>query len=249
MRNDTPLRLSPPHRSATDGWLGTRELPGYRAGHVVVKLDDLPRVDPDHLYFDLLLLDANGRAQDHHSGPCSALARQHPIEARSRYVRVVAELVRDAPSRDRGLTAIGQALSFIRESGVEADRLITAAQLLDNVCSTRAVTASLIRVLELSLGEDEAQHEMCSVVAKLARQSGFCDLPTADADDSVFDASLNLAPASAADLERRLLDINQGGLKAQVSYVVQTVGKARARRYLREVVYFDMVPKPDMLGV
>ena len=36
---------------ADDGWVGTRELPGYRAGPVVVKLADLPMVDAEHLYW------------------------------------------------------------------------------------------------------------------------------------------------------------------------------------------------------
>ena len=75
MRNESALRRAPPHRPSTDGWLGTHELPGYRAGNVVARLDDLPEVDPHHLYFDLLLLDAAGHTQDNHSGPCFALAR------------------------------------------------------------------------------------------------------------------------------------------------------------------------------
>jgi len=64
-----------------DGWLGTRELPGYRAGNVVAKLADLPQVDPDHLYFDLLLLDAKGQLRDNHSGPCHALPSGLPQDA------------------------------------------------------------------------------------------------------------------------------------------------------------------------
>jgi hypothetical protein len=40
------------------------------------------------------------------------------------------------------------------ERGVELDGLIAAAQLLDSVCSDRAVTESLTHTLELSLGED-----------------------------------------------------------------------------------------------
>jgi hypothetical protein len=43
---------------------------------------------------------------------------------------VVAELVRHAPSEDRGLSAIGQALTYIRSGGVDSDSLILAAQLL-----------------------------------------------------------------------------------------------------------------------
>jgi hypothetical protein len=168
LRADPALRPTPPHRSPTDGWLGIRELPGYRAGSIVVKLDDLPGVDPDHLYFDLLLLDTGGHTQDYHSGPCYALGRRQSLDERSRFVRVVAELVRHAPGDDVGLTAIGQALTFIRERGIESDRLIMAAQLLDNVCGERAVSASLSYMLELSLGEEEAHLAMCEVVVDLA---------------------------------------------------------------------------------
>lgn len=237
MRNDPALRLAPPHRSTTDGWLGTRELPGYRAGNVVAKLDDLPKVDPDHLYFDLLLLDAGGQLQDNHSGPCHALARQQSLDERSRFVRVVAELVRHAPNDSRGLAAIGQVLTFIRERGVEVHRLVLAAQLLDDACSECAVVASLNHLLELSLGAEEAPRAMDDVVEKLARTSGFGSL---DAD---------VPQRRAVDFDSRLSRINGSGLAAQVSFVVRIVGKARARRYLREVTDFEMVPTPDMFGV
>jgi hypothetical protein len=219
-----------------DGWLGTRELPGYRAGCVVVKLDDLPEVAPDHLYFDLLLLDGSGQAQQTHSGPCQALAREEPLDERSRFVRVVAELVRHAPSDERGLTAIAPALDFIREGGIEPGRLVTAAQLLDNVCSNTAVAASLHHVLELSLGEEEARRALSDVVAKLARGSG-------------ADFWTPATAAEAAGLDEHVDAINSAGLPEQVSYVVQAVGKARARRYLREATAFELVPRADMFGV
>ena len=229
MRNEPTLLPAPPRRPPTDGWLGTRELPGYRAGNIVAKLDDLPGVDPDHLYFDLLLLDAVGQPQDIDCGACHALARQQPLDERSRFVRVVAELVRHAASHEDGLTAIGQALHYIRERGVDPDRLVTAAQLLDKACSEPAVTASLSHMLELSLGEEEARCAMCDVVAGLAR-----------------------APrpqATGSDLDSEVRAINESGLLAQVSFVVRTLGKTRARRYLRDAIYFEMVPKPDMFGV
>ena len=225
------------HRPPTDGWLGTRELPGYRAGNVVVRLGELPEVDPDHLYFDLLLLDDDGRIEDNHSGPCFALARRCPLDERSRFVRVVAELVRHAPDDARGLSAIGQALSFIRERGVEADRLLVAAQLLDSACSERAVVASLGHLLDLSLGPEEAPRTMCDVVVELARRSGF----------DALDADSPQAPA--ADFDSRVSCINNSGLAVQVSYVVRTMGKTRARHYLRKVTDFELVPKPDMFGV
>jgi hypothetical protein len=239
MRSDPALRLAPPHRSPTDGWLGIRELPGYRAGNIVAKLDDLPEVDPDHLYFDLLLLDACGRTQDYHSGPCHALARRQSLDERSRFVRVVAELVRHVPSDDVGLPAISQALTFIRERGVESDRLIIAAQLLDNVCSERAVTASLSHMLELLLGEEEARHAMCEVVADVARFSGSA-LPGAEAAGAQVSSSSNDNCASS---------ISESGLAVQVSYLVRAVGKTRARSYLRDAIYFEMVPTPALLGI
>lgn len=230
MRNDFTLRLPP-----TDGWVGTPELPGYRAGNVIAKLDDLPEVDPDHLYFDLLLLDADGHTQDNHSGSCHAIARQQSLDERSRFVRVVAELVRHAPSDACGLTAIGRALTFIRERGIGVDRLIAAAQLLDDACSERAVIDSLNHMLELSLGPDEARRSMCDVVAGLARSSGFGEL---DADTTLH-----------ADFEARVNGINDSGLAAQVKFIVRIVGKMRARHYLRGVTDFEMVPKPEMFDV
>jgi hypothetical protein len=239
MRNGPTLRLGPPHRSPTDGWLGIRELPGYRAGNIVARLDDLPEVDPDHLYFDLLLLDAGGHTQDYHCGPCFALGRQQSLDERSRFVRVVAELVRHAPGDDVGLTAIGQVLTFIRERGVETDRLIMAAQLLDNVCGERAVSASLSYMLELSLGEEEAHLAMCEVVVDLARTSGAA-LPGAGAAGD---------QASGSDVDNRVRRINSSGLEGQVSYLVRTVGKERARGHLRDVIYFEIVPTPALFGV
>jgi hypothetical protein len=228
-------------RLPTDGWVGTRELPGYRAGCVVVKLDDLPEVCPEHLYFDLLLLDGGGQPQQTHSGPCPALPRAEPLDQRSRFVRVVAELVRHAPCEDRGLTAIAPVLDFIREGGIAPDRLFTAAQLLDNVCGESAVVASLNQVLKLSLGEEEAQRALSDVVARLARSSGRV------AAELGQGTTVDL-PA-APDADPRVEAINDGGLSVQLSYVVRAVGKSRVRRYLREATTFDLVPRPDMFGV
>lgn len=239
MHTGPVVRLPSPPRPPTDGWIGLRELPGYRAGNVVVRLDDLPEVDPEHLYFDLLLLDPGGRTQEFHSGPCIALGRRNSVDERSRFVRVVAELVRHAPGHDGGLTRIGQALSYVRERGIETERLVTAAQLLDNASSESAVAASLADMLELSLGADEAWREMCDVVAQLARRSGF----------AAFDAGAGPMPAAAGDLQRRIDQINGDGLARQLGYVVRTVGKSRARQYLREVTDFQMVPTPSMFGV
>ena len=119
-RDHRPDRADP--EPAADGWLGTEHLPGYRAGAVVVKLDELPAVDPDHLYVDVILLASDGAFLDHHSGPCAALGRTSQRGDRLRFVRVVAELVRHVSLDTRGLAPIGQALRLIRERGVEAAR-------------------------------------------------------------------------------------------------------------------------------
>ena len=220
MRNDPSLRMSPPQRPGADGWLGTRELPGYRAGPVVVRLDHLPEVDPDHLYFDLLLLDAQGRTHDNHSGPCRALTRRHALDDRSRFVRLVAELVRHAAGDGTDLAGMHRALAFIREHGAAPDRLASAAHLLDDACSERAVVDSVQDLLALSLGEDEACRTLGDVVAELSRTSG-------------------CAPLEAA----------HAGLTTQIEYVVRVMGKARARHYLRHVTDFALVPRPEMFGL
>jgi hypothetical protein len=220
--------LGRPHRAPTDGWLGTPELPGYRAGNIVAKLDDLPLVDPDHLYFDLLLLDADGELQDSHSGPCRALARGRSIDERSRFVRVVAELVRHVAGDIRGLSMIGKAVGVLSQRGIDNERLVLAAQLFDEACSADVVIASLQHVLELSLGADEAPRVVGEVVARLA----------------------GTAPAPAdRDAEREIARINAAGLSAQVAYVVARVGKAHARRLLRDAIDFALVPTPELFGV
>jgi hypothetical protein len=238
MQVQTSFPMAPRWRRPGDGWLGAREFPGYRAGNVVARLDDLPEVYPDHLYFHVVLLDPDGHFQDNHSGPCYALARGDSPDERSRFVRVVAELVRHAPSEDRGLTAIGQALTFIRERGVETERLRLAAQLLDGVCTESAVVASLVDLLELTLGPEEAQRSLCDIVADVARRSGLGALAGREGDG-----------AFPADLDQAVARINDRGLAAQVGFVAATVGKAHVRRYLRKAIDFELVPQPHMLGL
>ena len=230
-RDHRPGRAEPD--PAADGWLGTEHLPGYRAGAVVVKLDELPAVDPDHLYVDVLLLGDDGALLDHHSGPCAALGRTSPRADRLRFVRVVAELVRHVSLDTRGLAPVGQALRLIRERGVDAPGLAIAAQLMDKVCDEDVIVASLMRVLELSLGSDEAPRRMRHVVTRLAHESGFGDL-----DDGCIAAS----PHGADDVARKRLS-------AQVLYVVRTVSKVRARHYLRQMTDCTLIPTPDLLGV
>jgi hypothetical protein len=199
---------------ADDGWIGTRELPGYRAGAVVVRLSDLPGVDAAHLYFDLLLLDESGRTEETHSGPCPCLRRDQPLDQRSRFVRVVAELLRHAPDPERGLAGLGAALTFIRENGVEGPQLAAAAQRIDAGSSEAALVASLCHVLTLSFGEQDAGASLGPVLSQVA-------------------------PGVSTS----------GELEEQVRLLVRCVGKAQARRRLREATDFELLPSPDLLGV
>lgn len=161
--------------SSLDGWVGTKELPGYRAGRIVVRLAHLPGVDPEHLYFDLLLLDEGGRAVDNHSGACPSLGIDPPLDERSRFVRVVAELLRHALDDAPTLAAVGPALTYIREQGVATANLVAAAQLLDGVSSEHGVARSLHDLLALSLGEDEARDVLRDVVNRMAGDDAHAD--------------------------------------------------------------------------
>lgn len=153
-----------------DGWIGTRELPGYRAGAVIVRLADLPGVDPTHLYLDVLRLGDDGRTEETHSGPCRGLRRDLPLEARSRFVRVVAELLRHAPDAQRGLAGLGPALTALRENGIEGAQLALAVQQLDAACSEPALVESLVHVLVLSMGEEDAIVSLDTLLERLAPQ-------------------------------------------------------------------------------
>lgn len=221
---------APEHHAARygDRWLGSRELPGYRAGRILVRLADLPQVDADHLYCDLILLDVHGETLDTHSGPCLAMARRHPLRYRARFVRVVAELLRPVVDGVDGLAPLRHALTFLRERGVEFGELAFAARLLDAACSEQVVADSLHHLLALLLGEERARHVVSGVVDGLARESAFG--PWEDGDSG----------------SRR---INKGGLNAQVSYIVQTVGKLRARSYLHEATDVALVPQAEMFGL
>jgi len=228
-----------PKPSSRDGWIGTKELPGYRAGKIVARLDRLPAISEEHLYFDVLLLDSSGRTADNLSGRCYALGPDPSLEERSQFVILVAELLRHAAAEPFGLSGLSRALSFIREHGIGAGRLKSAAQMLDEACGARAVTASLHDMLALSLGEDDARLTLCGIVDKLARTTGFDTLGTTPVG----------TPAAARAFEHHIRGINQGGLIRQVAYIVRIVGKDRARRHLREGTDFEMVPSPEMFGL
>lgn len=217
-----PLVAEPGAEPSPDGWLGTHDEPGYRAGQIVAKLADLPVVDERHLYLDLLLLDAQGLIADSHSGPCAALPRTLGAEARARFVRVTAELLRHAPDPERGFAGLNGALSTLRELGVDGTHLALVAQQLDAVCSDAALADALSHMLTASLGEEEARRAVAEVVARLAAHARRTHEPW---------------PGTHEDLP------------AQVLCVVRVIGRARARRYLREATDFDLLPTPELLGL
>jgi hypothetical protein len=144
--------------------------------------------------------------------------------------------MRHAPSEDRGLSGVGQAINVVRERGIEPDRLVLAAQLLDDVSAVGAVVASLKQLLELNLGVEEAPLVLCEVVVKLMGT----DSTRAKADD------VKKSISGPHDDEAT---VNEGGLATQLSYIVRTVGKARARRYLRGVIDLLLVPTPEILFI
>lgn len=217
-----PLAAEPGEEPSPDGWLGTDEEPGYRAGQVVVKLADLPVVDDRHLYLDLLLLDDDARIADSHSGPCLALGREQPAEARARFVRVVAEMLRHAPDPERGFNGLSAVLTMLRERGIDGVWLGQVVQQLDAACSEAALAAALSQMLALSLGEDEARAALRDITARLARS-----MPPADGG----------WPAPDADLP------------ALTACIVHVIGRARARRYLREATDFALLPTAELLGL
>lgn len=200
--------------SAEDGWLGTRELPGYRAGALIVRFADLPGVDAEHLYLDVLRLGDDGRIDETVSGACPAMPRTQPLDARSRFVRVVAELLRHAADARRGLAGLTPAIALLRENGIAGPQLAFAAQHLDAACSEDALAAALAHMLVLSLGEEEASATLDALLARL--------LPHAVAGSELAD---------------------------QVGLLVRRVGRAQARRRLREATDFELLPTPELLGL
>lgn len=208
----TPWRR--PDWAGEDGWQGTRELPGYRAGAVIVRFADLPGVDAEHLYLDVLRLGEDGRIEETLSGTCPAMPRTQPLDARSRFVRVVAELLRHAVDGRRGLAGLGSAIALLRELGIEGPQLALATQQLDAACSEDALAASLAHMLVLSLGEEEASDTLQALLARL--------LPHAVPGEELID---------------------------RVGLLVRRIGRAQARRRLREATDFALLPTPDLLGL
>lgn len=218
-----PLVAEPGAEPSPDGWLGTHDEPGYRAGQIVAKLADLPVVDDRHLYLDLLLLDAQGLIADSHSGPCPSLPRTRSADERARYVRIVAELLRHAHDPERGLSGLNGALTTLRELGVDGNHLPLVAQQLDAACSDAALAVSLTHMLNASLGEEEARRAITEIVARLAPHAR-------PREEGAW-------PGEDAELPER------------VACIVRVIGRARARRYLREATDFDLLPTPELLGL
>ena len=205
--------------SDLDGWLGTPQFPGYRAGRIVTRLSHLAPVAPGQLYLDVLLLDSAGRTCDAVSGACASLPLATPTEARSRFVCVSAELLRHAGHDEGRFGVIAQAVAQLRELGVERAPLMAAAKLLDMACSEESVIQSLTDMLVLSLGEDEAQHTLAEILERLARTR-------------VIAEHLR-APSSA-------------GLHEQLALLMRGLGKHRVRHVLRMGIDFDLVPQVEM---
>jgi hypothetical protein len=214
---------SPRHRAHDlDGWLGTPEFPGYRAGRIVARLSSLPAVAPGQLYLDVLLLDSSGRTCDAVSGACASLSVTAPTEMRSRFVCVIAELLRHAGTEDGRFSAISAAVALLRELGVERAALMSAAKLLDVACGEAALVESLADMLELSLGEDEAPHNVAELLERLVRTRVMSEPLVHDDADSLRDLLLLL---------------------------VRGLGKHRVRHVLRMGTDFDLVPQVTMYRV
>ena len=214
--------------------MGSRELPAFRAGNIIVSLCDLPQVDQEHLYLDVLLLDGAGVTQDNQSGTCFAISRRDSWDERSRFVSVVAQMLRHASIDERGLPSVGPALRIVRETGIRLESLALAIQLLDEACSAQGVTRSLADILGHALGRAQAHRVMSAVVAKLALVSN-----QQDSQPHAKGASQRQCEALA-----QVEVINGGDLPSQLAFVIETVGKSRARSFLRKMTTLKLVPEP-----
>ncbi|MFZ2648811.1 MAG: hypothetical protein WA210_01775 [Burkholderiaceae bacterium] len=208
-----------------DGWTGTPEFPGYRAGRIVTRLSYLPDLSQRLLYLDAIQLDAAGRTLDAMGGTCASLPLTTPNEARSRFVCVSAELLRHAGDDAGCFSAVGRALALLRELGVDRAPLMAAAKLLDAASSDESVIDSLADMLVLSLGEDEALRTLTDNLGRLARTHG------------ALGAGEVWCATQPADL------------REQLAILVGAVGRHRARHVLRMETDFDLVPKVEMYSV
>ena len=210
------------HRASDlDGWLGTPQFPGYRAGHIIARLSYLPLVAADQLYLDVLLLDSAGRIGDAIGGVCASLGVGAAPRARSRFVCVTAELLRHVGTDALRFSAIGQTVAQLREFGVDRGPLMAAAKLLDIVCSEASVVESLLDMLVLSLGEEDAERSVVEIQARLVRNR------TISGDHQCDDGCT---------------------LREHLALLVRSLGKHRARHILRMGTMFDLVPEVEMYG-
>lgn len=164
-------RCGDPHRPGNSGWIGTLDLPGFRADAVVTKLGMLPAVAPDHFYLDVLLLDGGGRTEDNRSGACPGMPTDCPLDLRSRFVRVVAELLAPAAADPTGLAGVGTALDLLRERGVNETTVVTAVRVLHASLCERAAALSMLWLLRECLGQDEARRTAREAVQRLNADS------------------------------------------------------------------------------
>ena len=194
--------------TADDGWLGTRELPGYRAGALIVRFADLPGVDAEHLYLDVLRLGDDGRIDETVSGACPAMPRTQPLDARSRFVRVVGTA---APRRRCApwLTGLGPAIALLRENGIEGPQLAYGGPAPRRGLQRR-------RAGRRARPHARAQPRRRRGLGHARRPAG--------------------APAAACRGGSELAD--------QVGLLVRRVGRAQARRRLREATDFELLPTP-----
>ncbi|TXC67315.1 hypothetical protein FSC37_21335 [Piscinibacter aquaticus] len=145
----------------------------------------------------MLRLGEHGRTEDNFSGPCPAMRRDLPLDTRSRFVRVVAELLRHAPDARRGSAGLGTAIALLRDNGIEGPQLAIATQQLDALCSEDALAASLAHMLVLSLGEDEARATLAALLGRL--------LPNTRCDGVLAEQVLLLVRATGRVQARRRL--------------------------------------------
>ena len=218
--SDAVLWREPRHRpSYLDGWLGTPDFPGYRAGRIVVRLSAPTLLAPGLLQGEALLLDAQGKTCDALRGACACLPLSAAIEARSSFVCISAELLYHAADDVSRFGTIAQVVAQLRDQGVGRAPLMAAARLLDVVGSEDAVIESLADMLVRSFGEDEARPALDDIVARLIRTRH---------------VNPELRAPMAASLGEQLM-LLVGGL-----------GKHRVRHVLRMGSDFDLLPQIEM---
>ena len=218
--SDALLWHEPRHRpSYLDGWQGTPDFPGYRAGRIVVRLSAPTPVAPGLFHGEALLLDVQGKTCDALRGACACLPLSATIEARSRFVCISAELLCHAADGGLRFGAIAQVVAQLRDQGVGRAPLMAAARLLDVASSEESVIESLTDMLVSSFGEDEARTALDDIVARLIR-------------------TRHVNPEMRAPMAASLAE--------QLLLLVGSLGKHRVRHVLRMGSDFDLLPQIEM---